>query len=70
LRQALDEDPLAAHVREAVAARAQRLRVGTLPSADSDETAWLQNNELARSKALAALSPAAHCGAIAGIVPL
>lgn len=70
LRQALDEDALAAHVRETVAARAQRLRVGTLPSADSDETAWLQNNELARSKAQAALSPAAHCGAIAGIVPL
>jgi hypothetical protein len=70
LRQALDADALAAHVREVVASRGQRLRVGTLPSAESDETAWLQNNELARSKALAALSSGVHCGAIAGIVPL
>lgn len=69
VRQALADDPLAQHVNEMVAARAQRLRIGALPGPNADEAAWLQNNELARSKAQAALTNGVRCGPIAGVTP-
>lgn len=69
LRAALEQDAAYAHVKELVAARAQRLRIGALPTAASDEAAWLQENELARSKAQAALTPGVRCGAVAGVLP-
>jgi hypothetical protein len=70
LRQALDADALAPHVKDLVAARAGRLRIGALPGPDSDEAQWLQNNELARSKALAALKPGVRCGPLPGAMAL
>ena len=69
LRQSLDEDPLAGHVRDLVAARAQRLRIGALPAAGSDEAAWQQYNESARARAQAALAPGVRCGALPGVLP-
>jgi len=66
LRQALEDDALAPHVKDLVVARAERLRIGALPGANADEAQWLQNNELARSKALAALSPGVRCGPLPG----
>jgi hypothetical protein len=67
LRQAIDEDPLAQSVHDAVADRARRLRIAALPVSDSDEAAWLQANELLRQQALAAAGAGARCGPIAGI---
>ena len=67
IAQTLEEDPLYAHVRLLALERAKRLRVTVLPTLASDEDAWLQVNELARTRFAAALPKDVHCGTIFGL---
>ena len=67
IAQTLDEDPLYGHVRQLAQERVKRLRVTLLPAAGSDEDAWVQANELARTRFAAALPKGAHCGTIFGL---
>jgi len=67
IRKALDDDPLYAHVEALARDRADRLRVTTLPSANTDDDGWLQANEARRVRFAAALPHGAHCGTLYGL---
>jgi hypothetical protein len=65
--QTLEEDPLYGHVRQLAQERARRLKITFLPTQDSDEDAWLQANEVARTRFAAALPRGARCGTLSGL---
>jgi len=64
---ALDDDALYAHVEQLARERAQRLRIGALPSLASDDDAWLQANQAARTRFAAAVPRGARCGTLDGL---
>jgi hypothetical protein len=65
--RALDADFLYAHAEQLARDRANRLRVTVLPSLNSDEDAWLQANEAARSRFAAGLPRGTRCGILSGL---
>ena len=65
--RALDADPSYAHVEQLARERAKRLKITVLPSINSDEDAWLQANESARTRFAASLPHGIHCGFLSGL---
>jgi hypothetical protein len=65
--RALDDDTLYGHVQALARDRAERLKISSLPSLNSDDDAWLQGNEALRARYLTNLPRGSHCGTLYGL---
>ena len=65
--RALGDEPLFAHVEQLARDRAKRLKITELPSLNSDDDAWLEANEAARTRFAASLPRGTRCGTLDGL---